>query len=94
VTVAQPLIFFNLPYGYYLRSSAAMTFDTGNHTSAISVALGLAKAIQLDGGNTLNIYADAQPSLYRSGVGAPKYQIFNGIALQLPPHFISGWQLF
>jgi hypothetical protein len=29
VTVAQPLIFFSLPHGYYLRSSAAMTFDTG-----------------------------------------------------------------
>jgi hypothetical protein len=94
VTVAQPLIFFNLPHRYYLRSSAAMTFDTGNHTSAIPVGLGVAKAIQLDGGNTLNIYADAQPSLYRSGVGAPKYQIFTGIALQLPPRFTNSWHLF
>jgi hypothetical protein len=65
VTVAQPLIFFNLPHGYYLRSSAAMTFDTGNHTSAIPVGLGLGKAIQLDGGYKLNIYAEAQPLLYR-----------------------------
>ncbi|HEY0800212.1 MAG TPA: hypothetical protein VGD54_05170, partial [Steroidobacteraceae bacterium] len=43
LTVAQPLIFFNLPHGYYLRSSAAMTFDTGNHTSAVPVGLGLGK---------------------------------------------------
>ena len=71
VTVAQPLIFFNLPHGYYLRSSAPMTFNTGNHTSAIPVGLGLGKVIQLDGGYTLNIYAEAQPSLYCSGVGAP-----------------------
>jgi len=94
VTVAQPLIFFNLPHGYYLRSSAAMTFDTGNHTSAIPVGLGLGKVIQLDGGYTLNIYAEAQPSLYRSGVGAPNYQIFTGIALQLPPRFTNSWHLF
>jgi hypothetical protein len=53
------------------RSSGAMTFNTGNYTSAIPVGLGLGKVIQLDGGYTLNIYAEAQPSLYRSGVGAP-----------------------
>ena len=43
---------------------------------------------------TLNIYAEAQPSLYRSGVGAPNYQIFTGIALQLPPRFTNSWHLF
>jgi hypothetical protein len=94
VTVAQPLIFFNLPHGYYLRSSAPMTFDTGNHTSAVPVGLGLGKVIQLDGGYTLNAYAEVQPSLYRAGVGAPNYQIFTGISLQLPSHFTSGWNLF
>jgi hypothetical protein len=94
VTVAQPLIFFNLSHGYYLRSSAAMTFNTGNHTSAIPVGLGLGKIVQLDGGYTLNAYAEIQPSLYRSGVGAPNYQAFTGISLQLPSHFTSGWHLF
>ena len=71
-----------------------MTFDTGNHASAIPVGLGLGKVIQLDGGYTLNIYAEAQPSRYRSGVGAPNYQIFTGIALQLPPRFTNSWHLF
>jgi hypothetical protein len=94
VTVAQPLIYFNLPHGYYLRSSAPMTFNTGNHASAIPVGLGLGKVIQLDGGYTLNAYAEVQPSLYRSGVGAPNYQVFTGISLQLPSHFTSGWHLF
>jgi hypothetical protein len=68
--------------------------DTGNHTSAIPVGLCLGKVIQLDGGYTLNIYAEAQRSLYRSGVGAPNYQIFTGIALQLPPRFTNSWHLF
>ena len=89
LVVAQPLIFFNLPRGYYLRSSAPMTFDSGNHTSAIPVGLGLGKVIQLDGGYTLNVYAEAQPSLYRSGVGAPNYQVFTGVSLQLPPSFTT-----
>jgi hypothetical protein len=71
-----------------------MTFNTGNHTSAIPAGLGLGKVIQLDAGYTLNAYAEVQPSLNRSGVGAPNYQVFTGISLQLPSHFTSGWQLF
>jgi hypothetical protein len=85
LAVAQPLIFFNLSRGYYLRSSAAMTFNTGNRTSVIPLGLGLGKVIQLDRGYTLNVYAEGQPSLYRSGLGAPNYQVFTGISLQLPP---------
>jgi hypothetical protein len=27
-------------------------------------------------------------------VGAPNYQIFTGIALQLPPRFTNSWHLF
>jgi hypothetical protein len=71
-----------------------MTFHTGNHASAISVGLGLGKVIQVDGGYTLNAYAEIQPSLYRAGMGAPNYQVFTGIALQLPPRFTSSWHLF
>jgi hypothetical protein len=89
LAVAQPLIFFNLSRGYYLRSSAAMTFNTGNRTSVIPLGLGLGKVIQLDGGYTLNVYAEGQPSLYRSGLGAPNYQVFTGISLQLPPSFTT-----
>ena len=92
--VAQPLIFFNLPRGYYLRSSAALSFDSGNHNSAVPVGFGLGKVNQLDGGYTLNVYAEVQPSLFRSGVGAPNYQVFTGISLQLPASFTSDWDIF
>jgi hypothetical protein len=40
------------------------------------------------------LYAEAQPSLYRSGVGAPNYQIFNGIALLLRPRFANSRHVF
>ena len=68
--------------------------STDRLVSAGATSAALGKVIQLDGGYTLNIYAEAQPSLYRSGVGAPNYQIFTGIALQLPPRFTNSWHLF
>jgi hypothetical protein len=92
--VVQPLIFYNLPHGYYLRSSAAMNFNAGNHTTSVPVGLGAGKVFQLNGGYSLNVYAELQPSLYRSGVGAPNYQVFTGVQLQLPESFASGWHLF
>ena len=94
LTTVQPNVFYNLDHGYYLRSSAIMQFNTYSHTDVVPVGFGAGKVIKLDGGYVLNVYAEAQPSLYRSGVGAPNYQIFTGIALQLPPRFTNSWHLF
>jgi hypothetical protein len=33
----------------------------------------------------LNIFAEAQPAVYRAGKGAPNFQVFTGIKLQFPP---------
>jgi hypothetical protein len=85
LTTVQPNIYFNLHGGWYLRSSAIMRFDSGTHTTTIPVGLGAGKVIQLSGGYTLNAYVEAQPSVYRSGTGAPNFQIFTGIQLQFPP---------
>jgi len=38
--------------------------------------IGVAKLIQLPGGYTLYIYAEAQPSVYRAGDGAPNFQFY------------------
>jgi hypothetical protein len=91
VISVQPNVFYNLDQGYYLRSSAVMTFDTYHHTSVVPVGFGAGKVIQLPGGYTLNAYVEAQPSVYRSGVGAPNFQVFTGIKIQLPPSLTSGW---
>ena len=91
LTTVQPNVFYNLHSGWYLRSSAIMRFDTSTHTTTIPIGLGAGKVIQLAGGYTLNLYAEAQPSVYRSGTGAPNFQIFAGIQIQLPPSFTSGW---
>jgi hypothetical protein len=91
LTTVQPNVFYNLHGGWYLRSSAIMRFDTSTHTTTIPVGLGAGKVIQLAGGYTLNLYAEAQPSVYRSGTGAPNFQLFTGIKLQFPPSVTSGW---
>jgi hypothetical protein len=67
---------------------------TANHTSVVPVGLRPGKVFLLDGGYTLNAYIEAQPSLYRTGLGAPNFQVFTGISLQLPPSFSSGWHIF
>jgi hypothetical protein len=89
VTSVQPNVFYNLDHGYYLRSSAVMTFDTFSHTTVIPVGFGVGKVIQLPDGYTLNAYVEAQPSVYRAGVGAPNFQVFTGIKLQFPPSLTS-----
>ena len=47
----------------FASGPVGMIFNTGNHTSAIPVELGLGRVIQLDAGYTLNAYAEVQPSL-------------------------------
>jgi hypothetical protein len=94
LTTVQPNIFYNLHSGWYLRSSAIMRFDTSTHTTTIPVGFGAGKVIHLGGGYALNLYAEAQPSVYRSGTGAPNFQVFTGIKLQFPPSVTSSWKLY
>jgi hypothetical protein len=71
LTTVQPIAFYNIKDGYYLRSSAIMTFDTYGHTTTILVGFGGGKVFKLDGGYVLNVFAEAQPSIYRAGKGGP-----------------------
>jgi hypothetical protein len=94
LTSVQPQIYYNLPHGYYLRSSAIITFDGAAQTAVVPVGFGFGKVINLSGGFTLNLYAEGQPSVYRTGVGAPNYQVFTGFSLQLPSAVTSQWHIF
>jgi hypothetical protein len=91
LTTVQPNVFYNLDHGYYLRSSAILRFDTYSHTDVVPLGLGAGKVIKLNGGYVLNVYAEAQPSVYRAGVGVPNFQAFTGIKLQFPGSVTSGW---
>jgi hypothetical protein len=85
LTTVQPYAYYNIADGWYLRSSAIQQFNTSTNTSVIPIGIGVGKVIQLSGGYTLNVYAEAQPSVYRSGDGAPNFQFFTGIQIQFPP---------
>jgi hypothetical protein len=93
LTTVQPNVFFNLKKGYYLRSSAIMQFNTYSHTNVVPIGIGVGKVIKLNGGYVLNLYAEAQPSAYRSGIGAPNFQVFTGIKLQFSPSLTSRWNI-
>ena len=89
----QPNIFYNVANGFYLRSSGIMQFNTYSHSDVVPIGFGAGKVIKLDGGYVLNVYAEAQPSVYRSGVGAPNFQVFTGIKLQFPAGVTSHWNI-
>ncbi len=89
IITVQTHISYNLSNDFYFRSSGISTFNTRSHTSYIPIGLGMGKIFDI-GGYTLNVYAEAQPSIYRSGRDAPALQVFTGVALQWPSSVTSG----
>ena len=92
VTV-QPILYYNFQHGWYFRSDAVMQFNSYTHTNVVPVGFGFGKVIQTESGYTWNAYVEAQPSVYRSGRGAPDLQIEGGIQVQFPASVTSGWKL-
>jgi hypothetical protein len=78
----QPLILYNLSDGYYLRSSGIWNLAMGTGPSYIPIGFGVGKVWTLPSGATLNLHLEPQYSVYRSGVGAPIWQILTGFILQ------------
>jgi len=91
LTTVQPVLYYNFQQGWYFRSDAVMQFNTyRGHTIVIPVGIGFGKVFQLSGGYLVNLYAEAQPSLYRSGPGAPNLQILAGVSIKFPLSTTSG----
>lgn len=80
---AQPFVIYNLPGGFYLRSTATWSFDLERGDYNIPVGLGVGKVWKLAGGTTLNLFAEPQYTVAHEGV-APQWQIFTGLNLQFP----------
>ena len=79
----QPLIIYNLPQGWYLRSTATWNFAFAQDTYAIPMGIGAGK-VWLRGGTTINAFVEPQLTVAHDGVGQPKIQIFSGVNLQFP----------
>ena len=78
---AQPIVFYNLPQGFYLRSSAIWNFDFENNLGYIPVGLGAGKVMQV-GKTAVNAFIEPQYTVYKYGEQVPHWQIFAGLNLQ------------
>jgi len=75
---AQPFAIFNLPGGWYIRSTGIWTFDLQHGTYYIPVGLGGGKAWK-SGSTIYNAFIEPQYSVAHSGAGVPQVTIFAGL---------------
>lgn len=80
---AQPFVIYNLPEGWYLRSSATWNFNLRNGDYAIPLGIGAGKIWKM-GKTTYNIFAEPQWTVAHQGDGQPQFQVFLGLNLQFP----------
>jgi hypothetical protein len=78
----QPIVNVNLKDGFYLRSSATWNFNLENGDYYIPVGFGLGKVFQVNEKTTMNAFVEPQYTVFHSGVGSPKWQIFAGVNFQ------------
>ena len=81
--LAQPFFIYNLPRGWYFRSTATWTWDLQQDTYYIPFGAGAGK-VWKSGGTTLNVFAEPQWTLLHDPDGVPKFQVFFGLNLQFP----------
>lgn len=82
LAIAQPLLFFQLGKGTYLRSSGAWTFDLENDGYYIPFGVGIGKVVK-SGRSVFNLFFEPQFTILNGGQGYPAFQIFAGVNLQL-----------
>jgi hypothetical protein len=80
---AQPFGIYNLPHGFYLRSSATWNFDLQRGDFYIPLGLGVGKVWKTVDGATLNLFVEPQGTVAHEGV-APELQVSMGLNMQFP----------
>lgn len=80
--VFQPLIIYNLPNGFYLRSTAAWNFDFEQNQFVIPIGTGAGKVWLLHSGTSINVFAEPQWTVAWDGEGQPQFQVFGGVNMQ------------
>lgn len=74
----QPFLIYNLPQGWYLRSTAIWTFNIKNGDYAIPLGLGVGKTWRA-GKTIFNFFAEPQWTVAHDGEGLPKFSVFVGL---------------
>jgi hypothetical protein len=77
----QPIVTYNLPYGFYARSTATWYFNLDSGNYYVPIGLGAGKVVRLGGDATLNFFVEPQFTIAHDGP-APRWQIFMGVNLQ------------
>ena len=78
----QPVVTYNLPQGWYLRSSAIWSFDFENDNHFIPIGFGVGNVWKVDQRTTANLFIEPQYTVWHEGAGMPRWQIFVGLNLQ------------
>lgn len=79
----QPFFIYNMPQGWYFRSSATWNFNLKNGDYSIPVGAGVGKVWKM-GSTTYNLFAEPQWTVSHQGDAQPKFQVFMGLNLQFP----------
>lgn len=80
----QPLAIYNIPKGYYLRSTGTWFFNWETGDYYIPIGVGFGKVWKLESGTTLNGFIEPQWTIAHEGSFVPNFQTFVGLNLQLP----------
>jgi hypothetical protein len=83
----QNFIHFNLGHGTFLQSEGATQINSGRGVRVVPVGLGIGRAWAYSSGATFSCFLEPQYSVWRRGVGAPTWQFFSGISVQVPVEF-------
>ncbi|RZT42065.1 hypothetical protein EV147_1081 [Cupriavidus agavae] len=75
---AQPFAIFNLPHGWYIRSTGTWTFDLQRGSYYVPVGLGAGKAWK-EGSTIFNAFIEPQYSVLHDGAGVPQWTVFAGL---------------
>ena len=78
---AQPSLTYNLPQGWYFRSSASWGLETKRDSYYAPISLG---KVFKTGGITYNMYAEPQWTSMPVGGEESRFQMFFGMSLRLP----------
>ena len=78
----QPFLIWNLPQGWYLRSTGTWSFNLNNGEGYIPVGFGFGKAWR-DGKTVYNAFIEPQVTVWHEGDGQPHWTIFTGLNLTL-----------
>ena len=79
----QPFLFKQLGSGWYLRSTAVMTYDFETDNYNIPIGFGAGRVIK-SGNATVNFFVEPQISVASRGNGQSEWGVFAGVNFQFP----------